>query len=245
MERIDVPLRRKRRQIHLVERSPVKRALASIVGCSQLSHGLEDLVHEGGQFRKNISVTSEVQAKKAIQKFAEAAQHGIMTQSVRRLALLHISYEIDRLQNTGDRRMTANCAVGNEIAAAERQFAEISESTAARVRSLRRSSHLCEIAAGLEDGLGWILLLRDDSNRLYMANDANPQRLEPISRVEATHKTYFRARDAPRKIMCGGVRLRATDSLVKDARGGEPFRSSTPASYGGRLCKTLVQRRIC
>jgi hypothetical protein len=86
-------------------------------------------------------------------KTLEAGSHFIECR--RRLCLLRLNYEIDRLLP----HVAIEKNEKSNIAAAERKFAELSGESPATIRAFRKISHKYTIIANRKHGLGFLLLL--------------------------------------------------------------------------------------
>lgn len=85
----------------------------------------------------------------------------------RRLRLLRIVYEIDRLQHSAQRvRTTPHGNVESDVAAAERAFSDLSGIDVNRVNTLRTSARPYINIAGQKNGLGILLMLGCQSRHL-------------------------------------------------------------------------------
>lgn len=93
--------------------------------------------------------------EKVIREFRTLESQSHVTESQRRLWLLRISYEIDRLLPLVELRRNEK----SDIAAAEREFARLSHEDPKSIRNLRKIGHKYTVIADREHGLGFLLLL--------------------------------------------------------------------------------------
>jgi hypothetical protein len=94
-----------------------------------------------------------------MQHYNMCAQKTHVTEGWRRLYMLWVVYEIDRLMLIGERTGPGS----SDVSCAEREFCRLSGESADVVRELRLASRSYLTAANREDGLGIILMLGTQS----------------------------------------------------------------------------------
>lgn len=95
-------------------------------------------------------------------RFRKHERATIITEGIRRLWLLRVSYEVDRLLPSVQQERTDK----SDIAAAEREFSRLSGETTGDVRKLREAARPYLTLAGQKNGLGILLMLGSQSRDL-------------------------------------------------------------------------------
>ncbi|KAM0714566.1 hypothetical protein Q7P37_009862 [Cladosporium fusiforme] len=93
--------------------------------------------------------------KKVMQQFRTCERKTNVTEGLRRLWLLRVIYEVDRLLLTTERGRTDK----SDVAAAEREFSRLSGESPDAIRDLRNVGSSYLIVANQENGLGILLML--------------------------------------------------------------------------------------
>jgi hypothetical protein len=100
--------------------------------------------------------------ERVIQQFRACEDSTHVSEGVRRLWLLRISYEVDRLLPHVELEQTEK----SDIAAAEREFARLSHEDPKAVRSLRKIGHKYTVMASRDNGLGFLLMLGNQTRNV-------------------------------------------------------------------------------
>ncbi|GIZ48188.1 hypothetical protein CKM354_001125900 [Cercospora kikuchii] len=85
----------------------------------------------------------------------------------RRLSLLRIEYEVDRLLPSAQRMRTSSGNIESDIVAAEREFSQLSGIDTTRVNALRKLARPYIHISRRENGLGLLLMLGSQSRHLW------------------------------------------------------------------------------
>ncbi|KAK4551685.1 hypothetical protein LTR86_010972 [Recurvomyces mirabilis] len=103
-----------------------------------------------------------------MEKYNESEQQSHFWESIRRLSLLWVVYEIERLQPVAQRNKTVAGRTEPLVAAAERKFSELSDVPVERVRDLRKRARIYLDVAKQTNGLGMLLMLGTQSRDLWV-----------------------------------------------------------------------------
>lgn len=90
-----------------------------------------------------------------MQQFRTCDRKTNVTEGLRRLCLLRVIYEVDRLLDTTEREESDK----SDIAAAERAFSRLSGESSQAIRDLRNIGSSYLTVANRENGLGFLLML--------------------------------------------------------------------------------------
>jgi hypothetical protein len=94
-----------------------------------------------------------------MQHYTRCAKKTHVTEGWRRLSILWVIYEVDRLMTNSERAGTHE----SDVAYAEREFSRMSGGSEKDIRELRDISRSYVTAANQENGLGIILMLGSQS----------------------------------------------------------------------------------
>jgi hypothetical protein len=100
--------------------------------------------------------------KKVMHRFRKHERATVITEGMRRLWLLRVSYEVDRLLPSVQQKRTDK----SDIAAAEREFSRLSGEPIKDVRKLREAARPYVALANRKSGLGILLMLGSQSRDL-------------------------------------------------------------------------------
>lgn len=118
---------------------------------------VEHLIHN-----TSFATTTGCRQERAMQRYMVVVQQTHVTEGWRRLYMLWVIYEIDRLMTKGERAGTD----GSDVLYAEREFSRLSGGSEKVIRELRDISRSYVSAANRENGLGIILMLGAQSRAM-------------------------------------------------------------------------------
>lgn len=149
----------------------IERALKRLLqGCNEVS-GEHDALLSGSGDGYSLPPESSVTEKPNRQKLAVGhylwcEKNTTTFEGWRRLGLLCISYEIERLLQTVEREATSTLHTESDVAAAERKFAELSGSRAESIKEMHKRARRYDRWASKENGLGILLMLGTQTRTL-------------------------------------------------------------------------------
>ena len=106
-----------------------------------------------------FSRTTGCRQERVMQHYKMCAQKTHLTEGWRRLYLIWVIYEVDRLMSSGERIGTDK----SDVAYAEREFSRLSGESEKAIRGLRDVSGSYVTAANRENGLGIVMMLGSQS----------------------------------------------------------------------------------
>lgn len=113
-----------------------------------------------------VSDTVTTRQKIAVEQYQWSDAQAQICEGMRRLDLLRIIYEIDRLRLTSERRTTSTGMLEQDITAAEREFAKRAGAEIHVVRALRKRARAYLNLASRQNGLGILLMLGSQTRKL-------------------------------------------------------------------------------
>lgn len=158
---------RKKLDFRKVQVSHLVEALLDI----QTGYGAaREAVKGNSWFAENADMCEEgttTRQQGALDLLATSDRQTFATEGIRKLSMLRVHYEIDRLKSIAVRKQTTTGQTETLVAAAEREF--LSKSTASQkdVRSIRDSCCTSITASQRKSGLGLLLMLGCSSRRLW------------------------------------------------------------------------------
>jgi len=111
---------------------------------------------------------NQTRQKSVMERYDRAEQQSHFWESSRRLSLLWVVYEIERLQPVAHRKQTPAGRRETPVTAAERKFSELSDGPVERARDLRKRARVYLDIATQTNGLGMLLVLGTQSRDLYV-----------------------------------------------------------------------------
>lgn len=151
------------------DRHPERASFLSALGYLQHGCSTSAAVYEASGRAATYAPSSPManRQKMVIEKYHRIEEQSHYWESSRRLYMLRIVYEIDKLLVNVQRICTPAGRTETDIAAAERTFSELSEVPVARVRALRKRTRTYLEIAAHTNGLGFLLMLGTQSRDLY------------------------------------------------------------------------------
>lgn len=144
------------------------QAVSTIATTCATSQDHGSLFHLGSSqtTRRNDERVLSNRQVAVLDRLSEGDQKTLELEGLRRLRLLRIKYEVERLQSDTDRQLTSNGASETLVAAGIRSFSELSGKAEDEIKALRKSARPYEVLARYQNGLGMILILGCDTRAL-------------------------------------------------------------------------------
>lgn len=156
------------KQGNVASLSDLVQAVSAIASTCAVSHGNSELFNRRQDLltqRSDQRVFSNRQSA-ILDRLSEGEQKTVELEGLRRLRLLRINYEVDRLQSDVDQQLTPKGASETLLTAAIRNFSQLSGKAEKDIRALRKRARTYEALARYPHGLGMILMLGCDTRAL-------------------------------------------------------------------------------